>query len=144
MDITEEEFKENLEFFLNSKTPFKGLSKRYIIECCLNKDIQSSWQPKVGDIIVGETANIFVISGHHHLVESIGGDMYFFGGGLCNRDGGCFMDSTYCFTINRSGVKYGIDGKPEQDCYHSSFSKFRYVPYPHELPKSAQFINSYL
>src|SRR5690606_17486163 len=123
--------KEDLEFYLNDK-PFKGLSKEYIMECIFDKEIQKNWNPQEGDIIVGCTGNIFVISGSHGLSDSLGGTMYFFGGGLCNRNGGCVMDDTYCFTANESGkYVHPIEGE-QVDFYHSSIRDFRYVPYPHE------------
>lgn len=123
--------KELIEFHLNN-TPFKGLSKEYIMEAMFNKKVQSHWIPKKGDIIVGSTGNIFVISGMDRLDESLGGNLYYYGGGSCNRDGGGVLDSTYCFTANESG-KYihPLDGEIE-NLYHSSIRDFRYVPYPHE------------
>jgi len=122
--------KEDLEIFLPNT--FKGLSKEYLIECIFNKKIQKNWKPTEGDIIIGPTGNIFVISGVDYLHESIGGTNYYFGGGSCNRDGGNVLDSTYCYTANESG-KYIHPIKGEQNNpYHSSIRKFRYVPYPHE------------
>lgn len=123
--------KKDIDFYLRDKT-FKGLSKEYIMECIFDDEIQKSWSPQEGDIIVGCTGNIFVISGSHNLNSSLGGRVYFFGGGFCNRDGGCIMDSTYCHTANESG-KYihPLDGEKD-NLYHSSIRNFRYVPYPHE------------
>jgi hypothetical protein len=123
--------KEDLEFYLPDKL-FKGLSKNYILEAIFNDDIQSKWNPQVGDIIVGCTGNIFVISGMDHLCEKLGGNKYYFGGSSCNRDGGNVLDSTYCFTANESG-KYIHPLKGQQEnLYHSSIRNFKYVPYPHE------------
>jgi len=124
--------KEDLEFFLPNK-PFKGLSKEYILEAIFNDEIQKKWTPQVGDIIVGSTGNIFVISGTTNLHERIGGKMYFFGGSLCNRDGGSALDSTCCFTANESGVYYHPLYGEQQNLNHSSIRKFKYVPYPHEI-----------
>ena len=123
--------KEKLEFYLNDK-PFKGLSKNYILDCIFNDDIQKKWTPNVGDVIVGETGNIFVISGVDYLHESLGGNRYYFGGGYCSRNGSV-LDSTYCYTANENG-KYihPIEGDIE-NLYHSSIREFKYVPYPHEL-----------
>jgi len=126
--------KKDLEFYLPES--FKGLSKSYILEKICDKKIQDSWIPKVGDIIVGRTGNIFVISGEHKLVEELGGTVYFFGGGLCSRDGSSFLNDTYSICLNKDGCKYsrtweGI--KKEYDSYYSKISDFRYVPYPHEL-----------
>ena len=124
----EKEFnKEDLEFFLPNS--FKGLSKDYILDKVFNSDIQKNWKPQEGDIIVGCTGNIFVISSKQHLHESLGGDLYFFGGSLCSRDGGNFMNTTQSYVMNKDGFKF--DGFEE---YHiASFSDFRFVPYPHEI-----------
>jgi hypothetical protein len=123
--------REELEFFLPDR--FKGLSKDYLMDCIFNEDIQKRWSPQKGDIMVGPTGNIFVISVVEQLHESIGGRKYYFGGGSCNRDGGSVLDSTYYFTANRSG-KYIHPTKGEQtNPYHSSIKNFRFVPYPHEL-----------
>lgn len=123
--------KSDLEFFLPDS--FKGLSKRYILDCIFNDKIQKKWKPQVGDIIVGCTGNIFVIGGKADLHESLGGTEYYFGGGTCNRDGGNILDSTYCHTANESG-KYihPIDGE-QTNYYHASIREFKFVPYPHEL-----------
>lgn len=97
-----------------------------------DEEIQKNWSPQLGDIIVGGTGNIFVISGVDDLHKSMGGKKYYFGGSSCNRDGGNILDSTYCYTANESG-KYihPLDGEKE-NVYHSSIRNFRYVPYPHE------------
>lgn len=122
--------REDLEFFLPMS--FKGLSKEYLLECIFDEEIQKKWKPGTGDIIVGCTGNIYVISVTEKLHESIGGTRYYFGGGSCNRDGGTTLDSTYYYTANESG-KYIHPTKGEQkNCYHSSIRNFRYVPYPHE------------
>lgn len=126
--------KEDLEFYLKDE-PFKGLSKEYILETIFNEDIQKKWQPQIGDIIVGCTGNIFVISGMSALDEKLGGNLYYFGGGSCNRDGGHILDSTYCFTANEDGkFIHPLEGEQE-NLYHSSIRKFRYVPYPHEIDR---------
>lgn len=124
--------REDLEMYLSDK-PFKRLSKEYILYCIFNEDIQNKWTPQVGDIIVGPTGNIFVLAGKHHLIPELGGDTFFFAPGFCSRDGDSFMESTYSSTVNKSGIKYGFGGKPIDDLYHTAFSHFRYVPYPHEL-----------
>lgn len=123
--------KETLDFFLPKK-PFKGLSKDYIMEAVFNDVIQKNWAPQVGDIIVGSTGNIFVISGMTNLNASLGGKMYFFGGNLCTRDGGIALDDTYCFTANETGVYYHPILGEQDNSYHSSIRDFRFVPYPHE------------
>jgi len=123
--------KEDLEHYLPTKS-FKGLSKEYIMEAIFNTDIQDKWQPQVGDVIVGSTGNIFVLSGMDRLASSLGGNRFYFGGGSCNRDGGIVLDSTYCYTANESGdYIHPIEGKMD-NLYHSSLRDFRYVPYPHE------------
>lgn len=126
--------KEKLEFFLPEK--FKGLSKKYILHCVFNEKIQKLWKPQIGDIIVGQTGNVFVISGHHTGHESVGGDSYLFGGSFCNRNGGHLMDSTHCFVMNKDGLQYthyeDIEG-PYNNLNWSKIEDYRYVPYPHEL-----------
>ena len=133
MVVMDEFNKEDLEFYLPDQ--FKGLPKEYIMSCIFDDRVQEFWNPQVGDIIVGPTGNVFVISGKHTLTPKLGGDLFFFGGFLCNRTGGHILNDTACFTINKDGKYYrytsdGIEAKEES--YHSSFSHFRYVPYPHE------------
>lgn len=126
--------KEELEFFLPDR--FKGLTKEYILDKIYDKSIQESWIPSVGDVIVGPTGNVFVISNIHKLDEKLGGTLYFFGGNLCNRTGGSIMNETMCYTMNRDGKWYTWEeGKvvTKDNPYHSKVSEFRYVPYPHEL-----------
>jgi hypothetical protein len=125
--------KKELEFFLPDS--FKGLSKKYLLDCIFDEDIQQKWSPQLGDVIIGCTGNIFVIGAIEELHEKLGGREYFFGGGSCNRDGGGILDSTFCYTANESGKKYHpLDGEIE-DLYHSSIRDFKFVPYPHELEK---------
>lgn len=122
--------KKDLESYLPNN--FKSLSKKYLINCIFDEKIQSEWIPSIGDIIVGCTGNVFVISNIDNLHESLGGKRYYFGGGSCNRNGGNVLDSTYSYTANKSG-KYIHPIKGEQpNLYHSSIQDFRYVPYPHE------------
>jgi len=123
--------KENLDFYLNDKS-FKGLSKKYIMEAIFNNDIQSKWKPQVGDIIVGCTGNIFVISGMYRLSKNLGGTLYYFGGRSCNRNGGNVLDETYCYTANESGKYIHPLNGEQKNLYHSLIRDFRYVPYPHE------------
>jgi hypothetical protein len=119
--------REDIEMFLR---PFKGLSTEYIMKCVFNEEIQKKWEPEVGDIIVGSTGNVFVISVINKLNESLGGDMCFFGGGSCNRDGGIIANSNYQFAMNKEGFSH-----PDYkfDYQIGKFSDFRFVPYPHEL-----------
>ena len=126
--------KDDLEFHLPEQ--FKGLKKDYILSCIFDDDIQSKWIPEKGDIMVGCTGNVWVISNIEKLYESLGGDRYYFGGNSCNRDGGNVLNDTICFTANESGkLITWINGKLEEveDSYHSSIKDFRFVPYPHEL-----------
>jgi len=127
---------ERMTMFMEDE--FKGLSKEYMVDKITNEIIQREWQPKVGDIIVGETGNIFVISAHTKLDPTLGGDRYFYGGGMCNRDGGNIMDSTYCYQMNADGLEYYYDLDGEGDIIKtrksSKISDYKYVPYPHELP----------
>lgn len=125
--------REDLEFFLGSNTPFKGLSKDYILEAIFNEDIQNKWNPQVGDVIVGCTGNIFVISGVSHLDKSLGGTMYFYGGNSCSRDGGGVLNSTFCYSANESGKYFDPLKGEQQNFYHGSIRDFRFVPYPHEI-----------
>lgn len=98
-----------------------------------NEEFQKTWYPKVGDVIVGCTGNIFVVSAKHELRV---GDLFFFGGGLCNRDGGHRLNETYSSTMNEDGLWYEFGKEPKAKCYHSSWKDFRFVPYPHEIKKS--------
>jgi len=122
---------EYLSFFLPAS--FKGLSKEYIIKCIFDEEIQNNWNPGTGDVIVGPTGNVFVISNTEFLHETLGGIRYYYGGFSCNRNGGNILNETACYTANESGVYYDpIKGEtPNLD--HSSIRQFRYVPYPHEL-----------
>jgi hypothetical protein len=122
--------KEDLIFYLPKS--FKGLSKDYLIDCVFDDDIQKNWTPSIGDIIIGSTGNIFVISGKETLHYSIGGTIYYFGGGSCNRTGGNILDSTYCYTANESGIYYHPLFGEQSNSSHTSIRNFRYVPYPHE------------
>ena len=70
--------RKELEFSLPDS--FKGLSKEYILDAIFNTKIQINWKPQEGDIIVGCTGNIFVISGESNLVPELGGKLFFFGG----------------------------------------------------------------
>ena len=127
-----EEFKkEELEFYLPET--FKKLSKQYLIDNIFNEEIQKNWIPNIGDIIVGCTGNIFVISVVENLHENIGGTMYYFGGGSCNRNGGNVLDSTFSYTANESGKYYHPIKGEQSKVGHNSIRDFRYVPYPHEL-----------
>ena len=123
--------KEDLEFYLPNS--FKGLSKQYLLDCIFNKKIQSKWKPSLGDVMVGYTGNIFVISAVEELDKSIGGNMYYFGGGACTRNNSNILDSTFCYTANESGKYYHPINGEQKNYFHSSIREFRYIPYPHEL-----------
>ena len=128
--------KEKLIFHLPNQ--FKSLSKEYILNCIFDEKIQSKWQPTVGDIIVGCTGNIFVISGETVLHNDLGGNRYFFGGSMCSRDGSSYLRETHCYTMNASGVwiTWGDNGlEAKENPYHSSYHNFRFVPYPHETSR---------
>lgn len=126
--------KSELEFYLPDV--FKGLDKNYILCCIFDSSIQKNWIPRIGDIIVGCTGNIFVISNIEQLHQDLGGTRYYFGGGSCNKDGGNIADSTYCNTANESGIFYHPLWGEMVNLYHTSIRNFRYVPYPHELIKN--------
>lgn len=132
MNLTE--LKEKLEFFLPDS--FKGLSKKYILDCYFNNNIQEKWlkqKPSIGDIIVGETGNVFVISNIEVYNENIGGKMYYFGGGLCNRDNRGFLNETFCYSMNESGIPFY--NKEKISFNHSKLSDYKFVPYPHEFDR---------
>ena len=126
---------ETLEFFL--PVLFKNLSKGYMLDCIFDDEIQKKWKPKIGDIIVNSSGNIFVISNHDSFSEEFGGDTYYFGGGLYNNYDGIIFNQTYCFVLNNDGMRYYRD----KDCkiqkeFNSSYSKisdYRFIPYPHEI-----------
>ena len=126
--------KEDLEFHLPDS--FKGLSKEYIIDCVFNESIQKKWRPTEGDVIVGCTGNVFVISGSHVLYPDLGGTVFFYGGHLCIKGRGCMMNDTACYTMNKGG-KWMEAGEPNPDdlptnLNHTSYQNYRFVPYPHE------------
>lgn len=123
--------KDDLDFFLPDS--FKGIDKKYMMACIFNEEIQEKWVPTQGDIIVGCTGNVFVISSVSNLSRTLGGTMYFYGGGHCNKDSGNVMDSTYCYTANKSGNYYHPTGGKQDNLFHSSIKDFKFVPYPHEL-----------
>jgi len=121
---------------------FKGLKKTYIMTMVFDERVQKAWNPFVGDIIVGKTGNVFVISATHNSSGSLGGRKFFFGGGLCSRDGGGIMDETFAFVMNADGMEYyytdqGI--KKRGNPYYSKISDFRFVPYPHEVQEFQEF-----
>ena len=66
---------EDMDFYLPDN--FQGISKKYILKCIFDKKIQSSWNPSVGDLMVGPTGNLFTIGGEHTLCEELGGPLYF-------------------------------------------------------------------
>ena len=130
-----EEFKrEDVEFLLPKE--FKGLTKEYILKCIFNEDIQKKWIPEVGDIIVGCTGNVFVISVKTTLNEKLGGDLFHFGGGYCSRDGRNIANETYSYTMNKDGKWITwINGELKESINfnNSKISDFKFVPYPHEI-----------
>ena len=119
-----------IEFYL--PVLFKNLSKGYMLDCIFDDQIQKKWKPKVGDIIVNSSGNIFVISSHYCFGEKFGGDTYYFGGGL-------LFDNykTYCFVLNTDGMKYYYNEngeiKKEDNYFYSKISDYRFIPYPHEI-----------
>ena len=126
------------EFELHFHLPetFKGLSKEYIIDKVFNDDIQDNWVPQIGDLMVGPTGNIYAIGAIDKLHEKLGGIKYYFGGGMCSRDGSSQMKETFCYTINESGddIGWGDNGLEIKDNpYHGKISNYKFIPYPHEL-----------
>lgn len=67
------------------------------------------WVPKRGDFFATcydpELANVYVISGETEMSPELGGKMWFYGGDLCNRDGGCRLNETFCYCMNMDGFK---------------------------------------
>ena len=115
---------------------FKGMHKSYMLTKIFDDEIQKKWKPEIGDVIVGPTGNIFIISNVDHLDETLGGDLCFYGGHLCNRDGGNTLDDVTCHTMNEKGKWIGWNRRGELEVMdklgHSKYSHFRFVPYPHE------------
>lgn len=132
-DWNKKGIEQDLEFYVKYSAEQFDLDIEYIIDVVFHEEIQNNWIPKVGDLICGPTGNIFVISGKHHLHEDLGGTKFFYGGSLCNRDGGCLLDSTMCYTMNESGLVYraSSDGYVgEEKSGHSSFHHYRWIPRP--------------
>ena len=105
----------------------------HVIDCIFDKELQDKWVHRVGDLMVGCTGNIFVISGKHDLVEEMGGTVFLFGGQLCTSDGSCLLDSTSCYVMNKDGLKYRATGDGyvgEYSFNYSSFKEFRWIPRP--------------
>lgn len=121
---------ENISFLMPES--FKGMPKSYMLACAFHPDIQENWQPQTGDVMVGQTGNVFVISGMFTLVEEFGGPLFYFGTHPCATDSS-IMDSNCSFVMNKSGLKhdYSRDALVTHPRY-SKISKFRFIPYPHE------------
>ena len=105
------------------------------MECIFDENIQKNWTPGKGDIIVGPSGNIFVISVVEKLHNSIGGTRYYYGGGSCSRDGGIVLNSTFYFTANESGIYYHPLNGEQDNIYHTSIREYKFIPYPHERKK---------
>lgn len=129
------EFDRDAIFFFLGLEDFKGMTREYMMDCVFDDEIQRNWTPKKGDVIMGNTANIFVISEVEIRHEDIGGSVFYFGGGSCNRDGGCALDETFCYTANESGKYYHPTMGEQENSNHSSIRDFRFIPYPHERNK---------
>lgn len=112
----------------------------YKLMCYKAKELQSQWNPEVGDFMSTkgsycgdvvecnetnlceeclEMSNVFVISGEFTFVEETGGQHWFFGGSPCARGGGNRMNDTYCFTMTRSGFsgvvnEFDVSSKKEK------------------------------
>lgn len=71
------------------------------------KEAGLKWEPKKGDAFTngGVLANIHIISGESNFCEELGGKMWFYGGQLCSRDGGHFLNETTCYCMNEMGFK---------------------------------------
>lgn len=97
------------------------------MNCIFDEEIQKNWRPNIGDIIVGCTGNIFVISGYHIFSKELGGTMYFFGTHPCGKNGSGIMKSNISYAMNISG-KTSID----IDYDLSKIEEYKFVPYSHE------------
>lgn len=107
------------------------VSKEYILDCVFHERMQEEWDPRVGDLMIGPTGNIWIISSKQNFCESFGGPMFFFGGNLCSRDGGCIMNETTCYTMNKDGFWYEWkDGNivKEKTPSHCGFKDMRWIP----------------
>lgn len=133
-----------MEFSLRNKS-IKGLSNQYILDAIFDKPTQAMWRPQVGDIIVGPTGNIFVIGASQMFYPEIGGEVFFFGGTMAASKG-CTMDTPVCYTMNRGG-RFMKPGTPKEGEYfpgHSSWKKFRFVPYAHETGRMGEALRTKL
>ncbi len=141
-----DKFVEDLERYLeefDSDILEQGLSVKYILDVVKNEDIQKSWKPKMGDLMVGSTGNLWVLSNSQKLCQELGGELFFFGGNTCVRGAGILMDQTMCYTVNKEGKSWRGE---ENDPYHSSFDRFRWVPrvgeYKEKLPTPEEYFAS--
>lgn len=127
--FTEEDLKDIIR-------PIRGLSVDYIIKCALDQKIQKEWVPQIGDMILGITGNMFVISAVDEYAEEVGGTQYYFGGHkawtICENKR---KEIYSCYVFNNDGVKYKlIDANFEPLNYLESFGMsskkdFRFIPY---------------
>ena len=124
--------KKSMAYFIDQGV--KGLPKEYILDAIFDEKMQEMWHPQVGDIIVGSTGNVFVISGKQSFHEDIGGDVYFFGGTMAAMNG-CIMDTPTCYTMNHDGLFMHSRKKFPG---HGSWHEFRFVPYPHETNRMSE------
>jgi len=127
--------RETLEFHMPEI--FKGMHKSYMLTKMFDEKIQKKWKPETGDVMVGSTGNIFVISNVEQLHEKLGGDRCYFYGHMCNRTGWNVLNETASHTMNKDGKWIGWSKEGElvemQNYSHSKQSHFRFVPYPHEV-----------
>jgi len=123
--------KDSLNFYLPEK--FKGMDKEYMLSCIFNDNIQFEWKPGVGDVIIGITGNIFIISVVDYLSDNLGGTRYYYGGGSCTNINNNILDDTYYYTANERGDYIHPLNGLQKNLNHSSIRDFKYVPYPHEL-----------
>ena len=114
--------REELEFYVDDHLML-GLSKEYILECIFDEEIQKKWYPRIGDLIVGHTGNIFAIGGSQRFHADIGGEVFFFGGTMAAKSGSCRMTEPMSYSMNRNGDHFDSP-------YHSSWKNKRYIPRP--------------
>lgn len=101
------------------------LSIEYRQMCLQAQEIQSNWNPIVGDYMISKASycgnnddgctdeypcidclemdNTYVISGQYNYHESVGGTHWFFGGHACVKGNGNMCNDTACYIMTESG-----------------------------------------
>lgn len=102
--------------------------------------MSDQWKPKVGDWMISlasychgnpecseqepceeclEMCNRYVISGEHY------GRLFFYGGQLCNRDGGTRLNQTCCYIMSPFREEVTTGDRNSEPVAH--ISKFRHI-----------------